>query len=241
MAPIPTLGLHLVLYGTFCAAIVVATVRCVRRDDGDALTAMLVWSGVFGLTAGGYYAGRSHPEVLIDMFATWAFALVLLVVVTVRAILARPSRRPTPGELAVLAGFGVAICSIAQTPTPWSQIDRLRDTASERLVEQAGAVRFVAASTTPEEHVAILTPLSHRVAYDAGVVNVSPYSGIESMPTVAQLELAIAALRASGGRLLFTSNERTLPETAVALRRSGFAPVAEDLTRQHTRWVDRRR
>jgi hypothetical protein len=240
VAPMPTLGLHLIIYGTFAGAIVVATARAAQRSEGVVLTAMLGWSGVFGLLAGAYFAGRSHPEVLIDLFSAWALAVVLLVVVAVRAIAARPSRRPRPAELAVLVAFGVTACSLAQTPTPWSQVDRLRERGSEHVVGQPAAVRFVAAATKPGEPVVILAPLSHRIGYDAGVTNVAPYSGIESMPTRGQLDKAIAALRDAGGRRLFTAFDLTPPGMPAALRRAGFESVRGDGAVGYVEWIDRR-
>src|SRR6185312_1144841 len=120
--PMPGFGFHYAVYVTFAGALVLAAVRTLERRRDVLLTGLLWWIGLFGLGAGGYYAGRSHPDVLIDLFSPWAFALALLLVAAVQAIRARPSRLPTAAELAVLAGFGLAVCSIAQTPTPWSQI-----------------------------------------------------------------------------------------------------------------------
>ena len=80
LLPMPTLGLHLVLYVTFAAALVLATVRrgIGRPHDRSALTGALAWAGVFGLGAGAYFVGRSHPHVLIDLFSAWSLALTLL-------------------------------------------------------------------------------------------------------------------------------------------------------------------
>ena len=229
--PMPTLGLHLAVYVTFAAAIVTAVVRACSRARDRLLTAMLGWAGVFGFGAGAYFAGRSLPEVLISIFSAWALALALLLVVVVKALARRPARRPTLAELAVLLGFGVAVCSLAQTPTPWSQIERLERSSAQPAYAHTPTERFVDRSTDPGERVLILAPLGHRIAYDLGLVNVSPYSFIEAMPLERHLDEAVAALRAAGGRKLFLPLAQTYPEQLRALERAGFG-VSERGTEQ---------
>lgn len=229
MLPMPTLGIHLALYVTFAAALVVATVRVVGGAEGRSLTALLAWSGVFGFGASSYFAGRSHPEVLISLFSIWSLALLLLTVVVVQAIRARPGHRATVAELAVLTGLGVAVCSLAQTPTPWSQIERIGNEADVASLQAPDARAFVAAAQpSPGEHVGILVPMGHRVAYDLGLVNVAPYVSLISMPARRQLQETIDALRGSGGDTLFTAGYQTLPEVDSALRAAGFRIVRQD-------------
>jgi hypothetical protein len=223
LLPMPKLGLYMVLYMTFAAAIATATVRLAQRDPDRPLTAALAWSGTFGLCTGAYFVGRSHPDVLIDLFSPWALTLALLTVVVGRALAADGWRRPTPAELAVLFGFGLMLCSLAQTPTPWSQLQRIRNDVPEPVFKQWTAARFVVQHTRPHEPVAILVPLGHRIAYDTGRENVSPYASIESMPTHQQLERTIAALRGAGGDKLFISTYFTVEEAIAAMQRAGFA------------------
>jgi hypothetical protein len=226
MLPMPALGFHLAVYATFAAAVVVATVRRLRGAPDAVLTGMLAWAGVFGLGAGSYFAGRSHPEVLIDLFSAWALALCLLAVVVVRALLDRPApRRPQLVELAVLAGFGIAVCSLAQLPTPWSQIERLGRTTASPALRQLPARRFVAADTRAGERVAILIPRGHLIAYDLGIANVAPYVSLLSMPAREQLQETVDALRAAHGRKLFLFLGQTLPVQLQALERAGFRRV----------------
>jgi len=223
LLPMARLGLYLAVYLTFAAAIGVAAVRLVRRDPDPALTAALAWSGAFGLCAGAYFAGRSHPQVLIDLFSPWALSLVLLTLAAGRSLAARGWRRPQPAEVAVLFGFGLLVCSLAQTPTPWSQLQRIGERAPEPVFEQRQAAAFVAQHTRPHEPVAILIPLGHRIAYDTGRDDVSPYASIESMPTREQLDRTIAALRTAGGDKLFVSTYFTVGEAIAAMQRAGFA------------------
>ncbi|HEX5145734.1 MAG TPA: hypothetical protein VFV85_01830 [Conexibacter sp.] len=227
LLPMPRIGIFLVVYVTFAAAIAVAAVRLVRGASDVVLTGMLAWSGVFGLVAGAYFAGRSHPQVLIDLFSPWALSLVLLTVVAVRALAARGWRAPRPAELLVLCGFGLLACALAQTPTPWGQLGRIRDLSPAPVFRQHAAVELVREQTRPHEPIAILIPLGHRVAYDAGRTNVAPYASIESMPTRQQLARTLAVLRRAGGRRLFVDGAFTYPEELAAIERAGFRVSAE--------------
>ena len=122
----PSIGLHLVVYVTFAAAIAVATRARLAASRDALLTAALGWVGIFGLGAGAYFAGRSHPQVLIDLFSAWALALALLGVVVVRAHRCG-GRPPAAARRAARArGFGVDGLLARADPTPWSQIERLR-------------------------------------------------------------------------------------------------------------------
>jgi hypothetical protein len=227
LLPMPRVGIYLGVYVTFAAAIALAAVRVVRGAQDAVLTAALAFSGIFGLCAGAYFAGRSHPQVLIDLFSPWALALVLLTIATGRALAARSWRRPAPAQLAVLFGFALMVCSLAQTPTPWSQLDRIRDRSDIPIFKQQAATAFVREHTRPGERVSILAALGHRIAYDTGRVNVSPYASIESMPTEQQLARAFDVLRREGGTKLFISSTFTFEEELTAIAQAGFKPVAE--------------
>jgi hypothetical protein len=208
--PLPDLGLHVVITATFVASVAVAAVR-MASGIRDELTGMLAWAGAFGLCAGiYYYAYRSHPDVLVNLFPAWTLALALLVVAVFRASMARNWRVDVPA-VAVLFGFALAACSIAQMPTPWSQARRIAghlepDAAPSfpaGAFRQAEVTRLVARRTRKGERVVILSPVGHRVAREAGVVNVSPYTGLGQMPTRDQLEETLTILADEGGRKLF--------------------------------------
>ncbi|HEX5146967.1 MAG TPA: hypothetical protein VFV85_08090 [Conexibacter sp.] len=223
MLPMPALGFHLAIYLTFAAAIVVATVRALQGAEQRSLTALLAWAGVFGLGAGTYFAGRSHPEVLIGLFSAWALALALLLVVVVRAVLARADRRPHVAELALLAGCALAACSLAQTPLPWSQISRIGRGEPVPAMQGIETRRFVqAAHVARGERVLIIAPLGHRVAHDLGLVNVSPYVSMTSMPAKEQLGEALRALRASGGRRVFLYLDEALSGQIREIQDAGY-------------------
>jgi hypothetical protein len=226
----PTLGVSTIIYLTYVAAISVATVRAVGDEADRVMTGLLAWSGVFGLGIGSYYMGRSHPEVLTNMFPAWALCIALLFVVAVRTAAARPPRFPSLAEVACLLGFGVLVCSLPQTPTPWSQVDRLNRTG-DRLYAPPLGEPFIAAHIRPGESVAILTGLGHRAAYDLGVIDVTRYSAAGSMPTVDQFDETLADLRAAGGRKVFLAkNEQAWTQTDVpdALSQRGYRVAAQE-------------
>jgi len=226
LEPMAAAGLHLIVYATFLAAVMAATVRAIRGDAHRLLTGMLMWSGIFGLGAGSYFAGRSDPLNLISLFSAWCFALVLLTVVVVER-LARAGARPSAAELAVLFGFVLIAFAIFQMPRPWAEVRRVERTA-QAVYKQAAAVRLVRQTTVPHQKVAVLTQLGHRVAYDAGVVDVAPYSGMESMPTVAQLRATLDAVRRERATQIYVDQELVLPGMLEALGAAGFTPADQE-------------
>jgi hypothetical protein len=227
MLPMPALGFHLVLYATFAAALVVATVRAVGSAEQRSLTALLAWSAVFGFGASSYFAGRSHPEVLISLFSAWMLSLSLLGIVVIRALAARAGRRPAVAEVAVLFGLALGVCSLAQTPAPWAQLHRIRTAGPPNSpIQRFDARRFVAeARPAPGERALILIPMGHRIAYELGFVNVAPYVSMISMPAVEQLDEALAALRREGGRRVFAYLGQVTPEQRQAIEDAGFVRV----------------
>jgi hypothetical protein len=219
--PMAPIGLHVAMYLTFSAALVLGVVRAVRGDEQAVLTGMLAWVGPFGLIAGSYYVGASNPLTLVTLFSLWMLAIVLLLVAVVRA-LAADRRLPALPELAVLFGFGLAVCSLPQIPAPWNEVERLREPGPP-VYRQDSLVSAIRAAVHPGEKVALILPLGHRIAYDLGVTNVSPYSGPAAMPTKHQLQVTIAAMRREGARSAFV-DASARPEFVATLQRAGFTP-----------------
>jgi hypothetical protein len=156
-------------------------------------------------------------------------ALSLLGILVVRALVSRAGRRPTVAEVAVLAGLAIGVCSLAQTPTPWSQIDRIGTAGPPNSpIQRFDARQFVAeAGAVHGERVLILIPMGHRIAYELGLVNVAPYVSMISMPAVEQLDEALATLRREGGRRVFAFLGQVLPEQQQAIEAAGFVRVRE--------------
>jgi len=241
MLPMPTLGVHTLIYVTYAAALATATVRALQSGAAGApdraLTGSLAFVAVFGLGSGAYYAGRSHPEVLVTTFGTWALALALLTLLALRRLAAHGGRRPEPAVLLCLFAFCVTGCSLAQTPTPWSQLERLGTTGPPRLRAPAGQV-FVAAHVRRGERVAILQQLGHRIAENVGVTNVSPYTTSFATPAVSQLQDVVRALRRAGGTKVFVpTTPSAIPDVRPALAADGFGRVAADSDGNEL-WVD---
>jgi hypothetical protein len=248
LLPVPgVLGLHLAIYLTYVGAIGCATVRALERAPNRVLTGMLAWSGVFGLGAASYYMGRSHPDSLISTFSAWSLALALLSVDGLRRAAASPRRRVSIPLLAVLFGLGVAACSLAQTPAPWSQLGRIASDAppsveispTPYLPDPATRSFFATLAYGPHDFyyakrgapVAIMITGGHRIADAFGVSNVSPYSGITSAVTRQQLQQVVDALRGAGGNTLIMP--QTANEDYELLARDGFAYVTASGLRRY--------
>jgi hypothetical protein len=198
----PVAGLHLALYATFAAALATAAVRLARGARDALLTSMLVWSGVFGLLAGAYYVGRSDTLKLVSLFSAWGLALALLTVATARALAARGWRRPSPAQLLVLFGFALAVCSIARAPSPVEQVRRLTRQRRAPVYRQF-AESFVKAHTRRGEKVALLLPMSDRLAYRLGLDDVAPYGTEEALVTRWQLRAVVDQMHREHAHKLF--------------------------------------
>jgi hypothetical protein len=219
------LGVWTVIYLTYAGAIGVATVRALRGALNRLLTAMLAWSGIFGLGSAAYWIGRSHPVAMKYLLGGWALSAVLLTVAAVQELRAAPRRRPTIAPAAVLFGFALCACSIAQLPAPWAQVQRLE--GSFAALEPAPDATPLAASANPRTRafvasladgpsrfvvkrgapVAILLANGHRIADAYGVRNISAYTGTESVVTVERVDAVIAALRKAGGNTIILPNQ----------------------------------
>ncbi len=256
VAPMPgVVGLPLVIFTTYLAAIAVATVRALERAPNRVLTGMLVWSGVFGLGTGSYYVARSNVLLMPATFSAWSLALALLTVVTLQALAASTVRRPSIAMLAALFGMGIAVCSVAQAPLPWAQLQRLhhhpaglaaepasnpliapitpsRDPRVRRFVSSLaeGPDRFVVRRGAP---IALFATAGHRIADAYDVADVVPYTGPESIHTVEELERSFEALRSAGGNTALVEPDRMLL-IREGLRRHGFAALTHHGLRR--RW-----
>ncbi|HKG02652.1 MAG TPA: hypothetical protein VKB03_05690 [Conexibacter sp.] len=241
MLPLPgALGLHTAIYLTYVATIGVATVRALRGAANRVLTGMLAWAGIFGLGSATYYVGRSQAEALRTTFSVWALAIALLTYVALHMLARRPPLRSSIAAVAVLVGFGIAVCSIVQVPAPWSQVDRIQagfvpqpdsrfphplappaDARTRAFVSSLadGPSRFIVRQGAP---VAVLITTGHRVADAYGIVDVSPYTGVDSIHTVQQVDALLAALRTAGGNTIIVPT-RADPGIFKELGSRGFA------------------
>jgi hypothetical protein len=208
LVPMKALGLHWALYATYAAALLTAAVRYVRHHPDRTLTAMLAYSGSFGLATGMYFAGRSVELQLMILFPLWGLCLALVAWTAAGALRSARGDRDRLRRLllpaaAALIGFGVMIAAIDRVSPPWRQIDRLASGGTPSY-DTPNAQRFVDANTNPGDTILLIgTPLDHRVAERAGVTNVSPISGAFSLITPDLADRALDQLRDGGGSEVF--------------------------------------
>jgi hypothetical protein len=206
LVPMPALGLHIAVYLTYVAAVLVAAVRFTRRAENATLTAMLAYAGVFGLLTGTYFAGRSLPWQLMLLFPVWGLALALLAwaaFLHLRSMRAEPDTVSFLPSVAALTGFGVMVAAVITFPLPWEQVDRLSRTGPA-VNDEPAEQRFVESRTAPGESVLIFgTRSDHRVAERAGVSNVSPWNSVLSLYSERDALRALDALEESRGSKVF--------------------------------------
>jgi hypothetical protein len=243
LVPMPALGLHWALYATYAAALLMAAVRYVRNDPDRGLTAMLAYSGAFGLATAMYFVGRSSQFQLMLLFPAWGLAVAPVAWTAARGLRAERSNRVGLTRLllpacAALIGFGVMISSLDRVSPPWRQVDRIT-TGGPGANDLLPAQRYVEAHTGPDEQVLIIgKSLDHRVAERAGVVNVSPLNDITSLISPTEADRALDELEDAGGTEVFESFSYppkaggglvfNIPEFAVILRARGYRLVGVD-------------
>lgn len=245
MVPMPLLGLHVIIYLTYLAALVGAIMTSVRGHplNDTVLTGMLAYSGVLGLGSLPYWVGRSTPSGLVATFPPWGLCLSLLAWWVLTAVSRRSVMKwSTVGLwalpcLAVLTAFGLTVSTVSKLPSPAREVERITSKADPAIEDpylfdrqgtfNRSAVRFVADHTAPGERVGILASLGHGIAKRAGVVNVSPYAHPESIGFDEQMALALGAIERSGGKKIFLGNT-TYAEISEYLTRSGYVAIAYD-------------
>jgi hypothetical protein len=248
--PIPgLLGLPLIIYLTYVAAIGTAVVRALGHAPNRVLTGMLMWAGLFGLGIGSYYVARSEWSLMPMMFSAWALTLALLTLAVVRELAAGGLRRAGLPALAVLFGIGLAVCSIGQFPFPGEQLDRIRTRpplAQQERIEwspqPAGEPferEFIAATVAPDGSftmrrgapIALFATTGHRIADAYGVVDVVPFTGHETMHTLDEYERALDALRDAGGNTVLIPWVR-VESLHAPLERRGFRIITRSGVRR---------
>ncbi len=251
LEPTPVAGLYLLVDMTFAAAILVAAIRYRSGATNTTYTAALVYSGVFGLGAGNYYMGRTHPAGLTVLFSIWAFSVALLALLALRALAARRARSVGPSRL-LLAGalvlLGLIVTTVVQFPAPWTQVRRIVASAPiPTPYNVSAAVALLRRTAKRGESVVVFAPLGHLIAVDAGVENVSEYSHPDGVVTYQQLEAVLTELHDAGGTRFYLANSTlpnttfpgahaTFPEVPRTLASDGFRPTITDAASGITEW-----
>jgi len=203
MLPMPLYGLHIVLFMTFAAAIIVSLAGLIGREghtDDERMNrnSVLLFSGIFGFGCAMYYVGRSHPYVLTAIFSFWAFSLVLLLWELwlqwqqssrwqKRVIDVIPS-------MLVLYLFSLFIIQVPRLRSPMSQWVRYEQEDSGFIAERDEIVKIVKAHVSTDEPIILSYAYAHYLALYAGVRNFFPYShaGVFALPEQADEVIASA-------------------------------------------------
>jgi hypothetical protein len=208
LQPMRALGLHLTVFATFAAALILAAARKRAGDADRALTALLAFAGAFGLTASGYYVGRSNAFTMVALFPAWGLALAALAWTSVGWMRSTPRPRlltPT-GLLAVLAVAGLALAAteLRSLPSPVTQAERVSGEAPPSpFLDVDEGTRFVSAETAPGEAVLILHPNGHLIARRASVHNTASIAHPFHVISLTQLAGLLEELREAGGETVF--------------------------------------
>lgn len=230
LMPMPSLGLHWALYATYASALVMAAVRQTRAEADRLLTAMLGFAGAFGLISGMYYVGRSVEFQLMILFPIWAFCLVLVAWSAGTALRADRQdrtrlRRILVPAAAAMVGLGVMVSAIVYVPLPWEQVSRLGRSGNPTY-DLPNTQRFVEANSSPGDRVLIIgTPVDHRVAERADVLNVSPLNGLLALVSSTEAERALDQLQDEGGTEVFEAVTAPNAINPLGPRLAGFAEI----------------
>jgi hypothetical protein len=243
------IGLPLVIFLTYAAAIGAATLRAVRREPNRVLTGLLAWSAIYGFGSGAYFMGESSPKGIPTMFPAWSFSLALLTIVVVQQLAGRPRRRPTLALLAVLFGFAAIGTFVLDPPSsvePWSQLQAIRTSHLTVELEQLREVGTAyVAPRYPEflgfmgamaesgggpllkrgDAIALLWSTGHAIADAYGFKDVVPLNG-ESIFTYEQLDETLHRLRAAKGAIVLVPT-LIAERLGKALSDRGFVVLAE--------------
>ena len=225
MMPIPgLLGLHLVIYLTHVAAIVVGTVRAVDRERDRLLTGMLVVGRrLRARRRGPTTSGRSHPTPLKFLFSAWALTLALLTIVVVRDL----ARRRQPSIAAALVLLRVRRRRLLARPGA-DAVGRGAPLRQRRTCRPTNRTTARVPRTPDEPGLAPLRrddrrrpaplrlrarragrdPAAHRTSRRRRLRGAQrlAYTGMESTPTVERVEAALDALARAGGNTLILPN-----------------------------------
>jgi len=233
MLPITTLfGLPQILALTFVAALAAGAAPMLlgrRGDDPRAAvrSSVLTFTGIFGMGALAYWAGRSDDEVLVAAFPVWGLALAALAAEGAR-ILQRPSGLRATGGL--LAAMAVAVfatvgsAALLRADYGLEQPNRIiRAEDGGRVAEQRAAVGFTRRCVRPGSDIGMFVPFGLRVADEAGVHDWFPYNSPTSVVTLEQVAYVLEVL--DDRRVNVVLLGAGPPEIREELRRRRFRPA----------------
>jgi hypothetical protein len=248
MLPMPTWGIHWVLFITFMAALVTgaAAVMGGVTLSSRAAPGVLIYAAVFGCGVSMYYVGRSHPYSLIIAFWPWALCVLLLTWETGYAATQQVGvdRRLLllPGALLFLHG-GLFLSNLAQLPSPRGQIDRILQSTDFWTTMEDEIVVMIRTHTKPGEKVGVVFPYGHLFALRADVDNVFPFANQKSMILHDQVRLALQAFAANHVSTVFgyfTGEFRTALEELGFRMAGGVVVRYPEIPNRFEMWVKRK-
>lgn len=231
MLPMPgPYGLHTIMFLTFAACAALAGGRALRGTERSPAatmsTGLLAFAGIFGCGASAYYVGRSHPQVLVMLFAAWSIALSVLAWELVRLFRGRDLARQARLLLLVPLALVVGHLALTATALGWTraveqQPERLATSTAPPIFEAAEMRRLMNDCTDLGEEVIVMYPLGHAIAESLGLENYFPFNH-PSVVTYDQMDSVRAAVARHDVRKLFAGE--LLPEVRAELTRIGFIP-----------------
>jgi len=200
MIPIDTVfGLPGLIFATFVAAIALGAVPVLlgaRASDAHGLvrTAVLVFTGVFGLGVFAYWVGRSVDETLAATFLAWALALAALAAEGTRVTRTALALRAPGGMLHALAVVLFAVVGLAalrEATYGFEQPKRIaKHERGVRIAAQLAVLDFTRRCITPGTDVGMYVPYGLRVAHEAGLQDWFAYNNPTSVVTQEQVDNA---------------------------------------------------
>lgn len=234
MLPIDTIvGLPGIIFLTFVSAVALGAAPVLLGHRGEdrrsrVRTAVLVYTGIFGLGVYGYWVGRSDDAVLAATFLAWALALAALAFEGLRFARAATSWR-APGAplyaLAVVLFALVGLAGLRQATYGFDQPKRsLRHDGDVPIAAQGAVVSFARACLAPGTDVGLFVPFGLRVADAANVRDWFPYSNPTAVVTREQIDHVFGVLADHDVELVVTGV--ALVEFTEAMRSRGFRKLA---------------
>ena len=146
-----------------------------------------------------YYVGRSHPAVLITIYAAWAFVVALLVhraLADLKTAQLRDRERsrsihaiPVVAALAVCAGLSPLALDVPPIGQDYERLSK--GPAAQAASVPSPIVSLISKYVKKNERTVIIYPYGHLLAVQASVNNVFPFAHPNSVLLVDQSRLVL--------------------------------------------------
>jgi hypothetical protein len=173
-----------------------------KPNKNGLLSALLIFSGIYGCGSAMYFVGRSRWENLIALFPTWGLSLVLVLWTYFPSAVAawRKGGIPQRVILAIPIGLGCIAYAfswshIIDTPNPVEQWRRITAPASAANLLPFTLLDKLKETAKPGETVMIIYPHANWLARQAGLNNSFPFIYRYTMLLRSQLDLTMGILR----------------------------------------------